>query len=83
MKDKLEKKYAQLGKAAYQIINTGGEFDDASKAVATDISRLLNELNAQKAHLDDMKGSYKCVICGAKNPKNADFCIKCGGKLEK
>ena len=55
------------------------EFEDEI-TLLKDSLEVLADLNRQK---NQLKGTVQCTNCGQDMPTEADYCSKCGSKLEK
>lgn len=74
-------KYEKLGKMYYELAKTGDENKLIFKEIIADIEELHSELSEVIAMIGEIKGVEACSVCGAKNPIDAKFCVKCGEKL--
>ena len=80
LRGKLNDAYRELGKLYFSVAETGAE----SAAEMDDVIEQIKGLNAELAAVEDDMKSYKrvCPSCGAKNSMKADYCQKCGTKLD-
>ena len=77
----IKRLHEKLGMEMYRLIKTN---QSNSEAVET----LTQQIDAQFARLDEiertmvaMQNKQLCEHCGAVNPKDAVYCLKCGEKL--
>lgn len=82
LKDKLEGKYKILGMMCYQSAKAESELDETAKLTISEIELLLSQINEKSAQLEKIRNTSKCQSCGANNPRSADYCAKCGSKLD-
>lgn len=75
-------KYEKLGKIYYELIKVGEENKLIFKEIIADIDNLKLELSQVRAEIHSIKGTTSCHVCGATNPVDADFCSKCGERLD-
>lgn len=75
-------KYEKLGKMYYQLTKSGEDNKLIFKEIMAEIDDLKDELCEVRASISEIKGTVSCAVCGAVNPMDADFCVKCGEKLK-
>lgn len=77
---RLEKLYAQLGRAFYETVpqEEGSEFFDLTSA----ITQLIGEIAASKEQQALLRGGTRCAACGAMMEADAAFCPACGTRRE-
>lgn len=80
-KDYRNKLLQEIGRLYYEehMYDEEPEFED-QVMLLKEVEETLDEL---KAKLGQIKGTVKCKNCGKDMPLDADFCSKCGTKLEK
>jgi rubrerythrin len=80
--DKLKKIYLDIGKKVHEIYAYGGNlgkfFDDRYK----DILATENKIKELRDQLDTVRGVKTCVKCGKSVDRSAEFCPKCGGRMD-
>ena len=81
VKAKLDKAYAAVGKK-YMELHPVNEEEDM-KAVVEVVYALEDQLRELEKHLQDLKGTVKCEVCGTQCNSEAAFCSKCGAGLHK
>jgi len=79
--DYLNKLYLEIGKCYYELHKDDEcrEFDDHMQLIEESLES-LEELKKQSGQI---KGVASCSVCGQNMPLDAEFCSKCGAKLEK
>lgn len=79
--DYLNKLYLEIGKCCYELHKDDEcrEFDDHMQL----IEESLESLEELKRQAGQIKGVASCSVCGQNMPLDAEFCSKCGAKLEK
>ncbi len=77
----IKRLHEKLGMEMYRLIKTNRSGSEAVEA-------LTQQIDAQFARLDEieramvaMQNKQLCANCGAVNPKDAVYCLKCGEKL--
>lgn len=80
-KEYIRKLYTEIGRFYYEAHKDDAEreFDD-QMALIKDSLEVLEELHKQ---LGQIKGTLRCDKCGQDMPIGADYCSKCGAKLDK
>ena len=74
-------KLEKLGKMYYELTKAGEENKLIFKEIIEEIDELRSELSEVRGMIGEIKGVENCPVCGAKNPMDAEFCIKCGEKM--
>lgn len=82
-KRKLEDKYKKLGKLVYAYKVNGCENDEEILALIEKISAVNSEIDCSEAKIADLQEKIKCSDCEFFNDKDANYCKKCGSKIEK
>ena len=82
MQSKLTKAYAALGKIEYKKLKDSTPEEIELKAAIAEINTLNDEIAKLNNTIDELQGKKSCSVCGARLPKDADFCIKCGANLQ-
>ncbi len=75
----LEKQYALLGKAFYEVHK---DEDIEEKVYFTSIHEALEELDVLNKELLAVQGAVECPSCGCKQPEEKAFCADCGAALK-
>lgn len=73
--------YTEIGKNMYEKYLEGEGYADTFTASFEQIDRLMDEISALNEKTAELKNTLKCPECGASNPAEADYCIKCGSHL--
>ena len=81
-KSKINEAYKELGKDLYNAEKEGSEDAEAIKNIIIDIDGLYEKLAEQENQVAQLKKQKKCISCGQMCDDEADFCSKCGSKLE-
>lgn len=81
VQNKINDIYAEIGKNMYDKYLEGAEFDENFTASFEQLDKLVDEISVLNEKLAELKNSLKCPECGAFNPSDADYCIKCGSHL--
>ena len=78
--DYLNKLFLEIGKIYYDAHKDDEEKEFKEQMLLVkDAQEVLEELNQQ---LGQIKGMVKCNACGQDMPMEAEYCSKCGTKLE-
>ena len=78
-KDHINKLYQEMGKAYYEEHKNEEEPDYDQIVLIKEAEEALAELKKQVGQL---KGMQRCPKCGQDMPLDADYCSKCGEKLD-
>ena len=81
IKRDISSKLEKLGKMYYELIKIGEENHLVLKEIITEIDELRAELKEVREEIGDIKGTVACPVCKASNPCDADYCAKCGEKI--
>ena len=73
--------YTEIGKTMYEKYLDGTEYDESFLSSFEQVDKLMDEVAVLTEKLAELKNSLKCPECGAFNPAEADYCIKCGSHL--
>ncbi len=76
--DYINKQYQEMGKAYYEEHKDDSEPVYEQIVLVKDAEEVLEELKQQ---LGQIKGVQRCPQCGKDMPLDADYCSKCGAKL--
>lgn len=82
IKNQLEKKYMELGKAYFENVSAGIHNDDEIDDVVDEIEVLLEQLNAVREKRADLRKQKICPNCKQTLPRNSSFCNKCGAHID-
>lgn len=76
----ISKKYREIGRQYYHIHknDTVSEFHD----LISDIKLLEKSNEELQLKINDISCTIHCPHCHADVPKNSNFCLKCGAKIE-
>lgn len=78
---KIKEFYAEIGKKIHASYTKGEWVDDTIEEKCKKIDALIEELNALREKLSELKESVKCSECGEYNDKENMFCAKCGAHM--
>ena len=78
--EKVQKLYAQIGKALYEKYTATGIIDEDVKASCEAIRVHEQNIKALRDKMAEIKGSKLCISCGAEMEKTQLYCSKCGAK---
>ncbi len=76
-----KKAYEKLGSAVYHMKKANYEDEGLIASVVEEIDGLYAERAKIEARLASLKNQVICDTCGAKNPEDAVYCVKCGSRL--
>ena len=77
--DFVQRQYAEIGRQYYEAHKD----DDAVEfEQMASIEEALESIEDMRRDLLMIKGAKKCPKCGAQVPEEAEFCSKCGTKLD-
>ena len=65
----------------YDLHKSGMENTDLVDACLKEIDILLEKYWELSAQIDDYRNVVKCPACGASNPAQASYCIRCGYQI--
>lgn len=82
-KSRLNRAYAELGRVYYAVLSGKRENAGRKSAALAEIERQTNLMASLEKEIRAVQTLKKCAACGAMNQKKADFCAKCGSKLDK
>ena len=77
--DDINKKYQEIGKLYFEKHKEEEEPEYEQVSAIKESKELLDELRVQ---LSQIKGVQRCPSCGKEMDLDADFCSKCGAKLD-
>ena len=78
---KISKLYKKIGESIYGQYKAGKEFDSDLSDVFVEIDKFKAELDEICEQISSLKSTVACPECGQQNPKDSQFCAKCGEKL--
>lgn len=70
--------YRKLGEIIFQRFAEGEQMDEELAELCDGILELRRQAVSYKEELAGRRGQNICSSCGAPNPQNAVFCMKCG-----
>lgn len=79
--NKLDKAYIEVGKKYLELHPANDEED--MEAVVNTVYALEDQLKELRKQLQELKGTFKCEVCGTECLAQAAFCSKCGAELKK
>jgi ribosomal protein L40E len=77
----IRRAYEKLGSAVYNMKKANYEDADLISSVVEEIDGLVEDRASTEAKLAALKNQVVCDTCGAKNPQEAVYCVKCGSRL--
>ncbi|AGC68483.1 hypothetical protein Cst_c14940 [Thermoclostridium stercorarium subsp. stercorarium DSM 8532] len=77
-KDKVEKLYAEIGKAVYEQYKAGNDVGFSDKCAA--IAEIENKIEELQQKIRELRNVKKCPSCGAEVEADTVYCPKCGTK---
>ncbi len=77
----IKKAYEKLGSAVYHMKKADYKDEELISSVAEEIDDLIAEKAKAEAKIALLKNQTVCSTCGAKNPSDAVYCVKCGSRL--
>ena len=80
-KNKIKSLYEEIGKKIYEKHVAGSDIDETSNECAQ-IDTLSKEMEEARIEILHLNNKRICSKCSAEIEKNAQFCPKCGEKLE-
>lgn len=78
----IKKAYEKLGSAVYNMKKANYEDDGLIASVVEEVDDLHAERAKVEAKIASLKKQVICNTCGAKNPEDAVYCVKCGSRFE-
>lgn len=81
LQNKIKDAYAEIGKTVYEKYLEGTTGDEDLTSSFEQLDKLMDESAVIHEKIAELKNSLKCSECGAFNPADADYCIKCGSHL--
>ena len=73
----------KLGMEVYRLVKTNGSDSDVMNTLTEQIDAQFKRLDEIERAVVEMQNKQLCENCGAVNPKDAVYCLKCGEKLSK
>lgn len=80
--DKIQKLYAQIGKAVFDKFAESGAAEDYIKEACEAIIVHEQNIKSLREKIAAVKGTKACIGCGAEMDRTQIFCSKCGAKNE-
>ncbi len=81
--NKIKDIYTEIGKTIYEDYLDGNCDDSPFADKLEKIDALMHDIDALQAKKAELKKALYCSECDTLNPTDADYCSKCGAKLEK
>lgn len=78
-KNEIESKYAEMGKLYFEKFGENGQIGELN-ALSAEIRKILEEIEANKDKINEIKGLKKCESCGEPIDNGSVFCPICGAK---
>lgn len=78
-KDYINKQYQEIGKAYYEKHRDDESPKYEQVVLIHEAEEVIDELREQ---LSQIKGTQRCPQCGQEMDLDADYCSKCGAKLD-
>lgn len=77
----IRSKYEEIGRLSYGAHTDGANADEAIGVLCEEIDALQQTVVDLTEQMDILRHTRHCASCGKTNPKDADFCQKCGEEL--
>lgn len=81
LSNELRSLYEKLGCAVYSMMKSEYDNNELIDSLASEIEEVKNALQEINEKIADKKELKLCPACGAKNDKEAFYCMKCGNRL--
>ncbi len=81
LKSEITHKYQILGRVVFEESATNKDYSKNKAELIGKIEELRSELDSVNELIAKASNKKKCASCGTYNPKNSQFCSKCGEKL--
>ena len=81
LNNKLEKKYAQLGKTHFKMLKDANIENVEIASTVAEIKHIRNEIRGLLQEIDELEGKITCKKCGCKAPNKSIFCNNCGERF--
>lgn len=81
-KAKVKDLYLELGESFYKGNAGNSVIADAYEDLFSRIRECENAISAASSKIDELKCIKVCNNCGAEIIEGADFCVKCGSRIE-
>lgn len=81
LSNELRSLYEKLGCAVYSMMKSEYDNNELIDSLASEIEEVKNALQEINGKIADKKELKLCPACGAKNDKEAFYCMKCGNRL--
>ncbi|MDR1531250.1 MAG: zinc-ribbon domain-containing protein [Clostridiales bacterium] len=79
--ERLKSIYIDIGKKVHEIYMYGGTLGKVFDEKYADILACETRLQELRDKLDDLKGTSTCPKCGKNAERDAEFCPRCGMKM--
>lgn len=81
LSNELRSLYEKLGCAVYSMMKSEYDNNELIDSLASEIEEVKNALQEVSEKIAEKKEQKLCPACGAKNDKEAFYCMKCGNRL--
>lgn len=81
LSSELRSLYEKLGSAVYSMMKSEYDNKELIDSLASEIEEVKNALQEVSEKIAEKKEQKLCPACGAKNDKEAFYCMKCGNRL--
>lgn len=82
LNNEIQHSYEKLGAFTYKFQKTGEENPELVEMCVKEIDGLLEKLRELTERIDEAQNRSRCPACGFMNDFKAQYCMKCGEKLE-
>ncbi len=74
--------YHQIGQLYYSCRQRGIQPEESIDTLCDRVTALAQEIDKLRVKIDEINGVCRCPVCGNTVESDAQFCSKCGAKLE-
>ena len=74
--------FHQIGQLYYSCRQRGVQPDESIDALCDRVSLAAQEIDKLRSRIDEIRDICRCPVCGTTASREAQFCSKCGAKLE-
>lgn len=83
LKNKIKAAYADMGQLVYEAKKNNVDNDEKIAPYIALVDDLNLQLQKLQEEIDQIKNVITCENCEGVNPVSAEFCSKCGARLQK
>ena len=74
--------YHQIGQLYYSCHQRGVQPDESMDALCDRVTSMAQQIEETKKKIDQIRNVRRCEACGTVLSRDANFCNKCGAKVE-